>query len=188
MRRLLTASSRTLRSAVKPDTEDCGRRGEFGGLEVLPQLVADKRTKATEDENRHGAVAGDRRLDGEGVGRERQGFRGGGVGRRGIVLGKAVDHLGDAILSKGKVRRLQSGGGMVVPVADDNVQDDEASGDVDGGEGFGGIGGLACGDGGRGFGRLGKQVRGGERQKREQQGKASVRHGSSVARNFCCGE
>ena len=85
---------------------------------------------------------------------------------------------GTPSLGEGKVRRLQSGGGMVVPVADDDVENDQASGDVEGREGFdrrsgaglrwAGAGRIARLKGGCWAGR----VSAAKGKKREQQGKA----------------
>jgi hypothetical protein len=99
-----------------------------------------------------------RRLNGEGVWRQgRRGRDGGIVGC--VVLIEVYERLGDAVLGEGEVGWLEAMDWVAVCIYDDDIELDQAGGDVDGGDGLGVWWRLGCGDGGCG-GRLGWQERG----------------------------
>ena len=90
---------------------------------------------------------------------------------------EASERLRDAVLGECEVGLLETLDRVAVRIDDNDVEDDQAGSDVDGGDGLG----VGCNCWGWLLG--GQEGCGG--QEREQKSDADWRHGGSGGRNFC---
>ncbi len=123
-----------------------GRKGLEEGAELVAEDWRVGEGEVIEDDDGFGDVGGEGRVAGEGVGRQRAGvggIRGERVGwscvGEGVVFGDGEDGLRFVVFGEGEVGGLEVADGVAAAVGDDYVEDYEAGGGADGGDGLRGL-------------------------------------------------